>query len=279
MMVFAGERELRASFAGVARAGGAFRAGVDRGALSSCDCSRALVGARASEGAPARDAPCGGGHHRVRCGVARSSRRGEPSATNALNALVRRARAALSRPVDAGAAVWVGVALGWLALALWAAFALWRGATVFSPNHDGVAYHLPKAAMIALAHGYETFDGPDVRVSYWRCNYELLLADAMLLDGSDVHTAWVSTASLGAFLLAVGAVAERWWGRGPHVVLAMLLAAGMTVVPSHERRSQERPHDRRALRSRNRERGEVGEGGRDRMGVHHRRQCRDHDRH
>ena len=84
--------------------------------------------------------------------------------------------------------------------------------------------------MIALAHGYQTFDGPDVRVSFWPCNYELLLADVIVLDGDDVHTAWVSTASLGAFLLAVGALAERWWARGPNVVLAVLLAAGMTVV-------------------------------------------------
>ena len=139
-------------------------------------------------------------------------------------------RASLGSKRGASAATWIAVGLAWSALAVWCAFALWRGATVFSPNHDGVAYHLPKAAMIALAHGYQTFDGPDVRVSFWPCNYELLLADVILLDGSDVHTAWVSTASLVAFLLAVGALAERWWGRGPQAVLAILLAAGMTVV-------------------------------------------------
>ncbi len=68
--------------------------------------------------------------------------------------------------------------------------------------------------MIAcFARGYETFDGPDVRVpSFWPCNYEMLLADAILLDGTDVHTAWVSTASLVAFLLAVGALAEALVG-------------------------------------------------------------------
>jgi hypothetical protein len=134
------------------------------------------------------------------------------------------------REVDAEVATGIVSMLGWVALGGWCIFALWRGATVFSPNHDAVAYHLPKAALLALAHGYQTFDGPDARVSFWPCDYELLLADVILLDGNDVHTAWVSTASLAAFLLAVGALAERWWGPGPHVVLAILLAAGMTVV-------------------------------------------------
>jgi hypothetical protein len=139
--------------------------------------------------------------------------------------------AALGRAkVDAGSAPGIAMALGWAALAGWIAFALWRGATVFSPNHDAASYHLPKAALLALAHGYQTFDGPDARVSNWPCDYELLLADVILLDGTDAHTAWVSTASLVAFLLAVGALAERWWGHGAPIVLAVLLTAGMTVV-------------------------------------------------
>ncbi len=144
----------------------------------------------------------------------------------------KRVRAALERPVGlpAPAPVGAAAALGVVALAAWAAFTMWRGATVFSPNHDGVAYHLPKAALLARAHGYHTFDGPDARVSYWPCNYELLLADALVLDGSDVHTPWVTTAQLVLWLLAVGALAERWWGRGMHVLLAILLAAGVTEV-------------------------------------------------
>ena len=132
--------------------------------------------------------------------------------------------------VDARSVAGIAMALGWVALGGWIAFALWRGATVFSPNHDAVSYHLPKAALLALAHGYQTFDGPDARISNWPCDYELLLADAILLDGTDVHTAWVNTASLVAFLLAVGALTERWWGPGPPIVLGLLLTAGMTVV-------------------------------------------------
>jgi hypothetical protein len=152
------------------------------------------------------------------------------SVTDDARSLLDRVRRGLRRELDAKVGIGIAVVLAWFALGGWCAFALWRGATVFSPNHDGVAYHLPKAAMIALAHGYQTFDGPDVRVSFWPCDYELLLADAILLDGSDLHTAWVSTASLVAFLLAVGALAERWWARGPQVILAVLLAGGMTVV-------------------------------------------------
>jgi hypothetical protein len=156
-----------------------------------------------------------------------------PSAVARVRAFGSRLRATFRRDLDAETAETlrrIATLLAWTALASWCAFALWRGATVFSPNHDGVAYHLPKGAMIALAHGYQTFDGPDVRVSFWPCDYELLLADAIVLDGNDLHTAWVSTASLVAFLLAVGALAERWWGRGPQVTVAILLAAAMPVV-------------------------------------------------
>ena len=162
--------------------------------------------------------------------------RAEPPARSWRRVLVG-ARAIRARVVAVGrtnvnveSAPGLAMALGWIALAAWTVFALWRGATVFSPNHDAVSYHLPKAALLALAHGYQTFDGPDPRISNWPCDYELLLADVILLDGNDAHTAWVSTASLVAFLLAVGALAERWWGRGAPVLVAMLLSAGMTVV-------------------------------------------------
>ncbi len=55
-----------------------------------------------------------------------------------------RVRAWLRRTMDVEAATLLAIGLGWSALGLWVAFALWRGATVFSPNHDGVAYHLPE---------------------------------------------------------------------------------------------------------------------------------------
>jgi lysophospholipase L1-like esterase len=125
------------------------------------------------------------------------------------------------------------MAAGLVALACAGAFFLWRGTVVFLPNHDGASYHLPKAALLVRAHGYQTFDSPDVRLGTWPCDYELLLADAMLLDGSDAHAAWLSVVFWGFFLLAVAGMAERWWGRGAHVLASVLIAAAMPIVLLH----------------------------------------------
>ena len=59
-------------------------------------------------------------------------------------------------------------------------------------------YHLPKAALLFQTHGYRTFDSPDVRLGRWPCDYELLLADVITLDGNDMRTAWPSVAFFGS---------------------------------------------------------------------------------
>ncbi len=144
-----------------------------------------------------------------------------------------RLRGALAREVDGDTLYRLAVFVGALALVAAGAFFLWRSVVIFTPSGDAVAYHLPKAAMLVRAHGYATFDGPDVRLTSWPCNYELMLADVMLLDGGDVHTGWVSVGALIFFLLSVGALAERWWGRGRHVLIALLFAASMRIVLLH----------------------------------------------
>jgi hypothetical protein len=142
-------------------------------------------------------------------------------------------RGALRREVDAAELYRLGSIVAAVVLVAAGLFFLWRSAVIFTPSGDAASYHLPKAAMLVRAHGYGTFDGPDVRVTNWPCDYELLLADVMLLDGNDVHTGWVSVGAVVFLLLSVGAIAERWWGRGRHVLVAVLLAASIRVVLLH----------------------------------------------
>ena len=80
-------------------------------------------------------------------------------------------------------------------LIIWVVFALWRGSIVPVLSHDALAYHMPKAVMLARAHHYEFFDAPDPRISTSPANYEMLVADMMLLTGSDELTEWICTAT------------------------------------------------------------------------------------
>src|SRR5207248_4740499 len=71
---------------------------------------------------------------------------------------------------------------------LWTLSALWKGFVLPPQTHDALAYHLPKAAMIAQAHGFEHFAAPDPRIASLPANYELLLADVLVMSGSDTCT-------------------------------------------------------------------------------------------
>ena len=118
-------------------------------------------------------------------------------------------------------------------VALWLAFILWRGSVLPTNNHDALSYHLPKAVFLADAHGWTQVVTGDPRMTTLPINYELLLADVLLLAGNDHLTEWIGTICYVVFLLGVGAVAERWWGRGRHIVAAVLLAAAAPVLLLH----------------------------------------------
>ncbi len=118
-------------------------------------------------------------------------------------------------------------------LIVWIAFCLWRGAVVPVLSHDALSYHLPKAVMLARAQQYDFFNAPDARISTSPPNYELLLADVLLLTGSDALTEWIGTASFVALLILGAALVERWWGDGPHVVVMLLLLASIPVILLH----------------------------------------------
>ena len=124
------------------------------------------------------------------------------------------------------------VVIGIVILA-WCGFVLWRSSVVPPASHDALTYHLPKAAMIVQAEGFTRFDVPDPRVRTFPSNYELLLADVMILTGSDALTEWISTAAYLFFLVIVAMYARGWWGPGIHVPISVLAAAAAPLLLLH----------------------------------------------
>jgi hypothetical protein len=120
-----------------------------------------------------------------------------------------------------------------LPVLLWFAFALYRGYRLPVANFDALSYHLPKSVFLMKSHGYRYLNLPDYRLNY-PCNYELLLADSLVLEGSDHMTGPVSTLLFALFLLLAAALAEQWWGRDPLVIATVtLLVAAIPVLLLH----------------------------------------------
>jgi hypothetical protein len=115
-------------------------------------------------------------------------------------------------------------------LALWIVYILWRGFVLPVSTHDALSYHLPKAALMERAGGYEYFEANDPRIAGFAFNYELLLADMLILGKTDVYTEWVGTVSYLLLLLATAALAERWWRSGPLAIVAAVIATASAPV-------------------------------------------------
>jgi hypothetical protein len=114
---------------------------------------------------------------------------------------------------------------------LWIVYVLVRSTVVFPFAQDALSYHLPKALFVVRAHAFAFFDGPDLRLSAFPANYEMLLADAICLTGSDKLTGAVGVLAYVLFGFVVAGMTERWWGRGLwHVVAATMLALAMPTV-------------------------------------------------
>jgi hypothetical protein len=116
-------------------------------------------------------------------------------------------------------------------IALWIAFILWRSAIVPPLSHDALAYHLPRAVLWIRQHAF----GPitvavDARMRILPPNYELLLADVILLGNGDAYTEWISVFFYVAFLIACGALAERWWSGATKAALPVVVLAAATPV-------------------------------------------------
>ena len=125
------------------------------------------------------------------------------------------------------------VLLAFVLLALTIGFALFRGAVLPPVSHDALAYHLPKAVLFARAEGFRYLIELDPRQRNIPANYEMLLAEIVILDGRDDWTEAPSTAFYTLFVIACGALAERWWRNRNATLAVVLAAAGSPVALLH----------------------------------------------
>jgi hypothetical protein len=124
--------------------------------------------------------------------------------------------------------------LFFIPLIAWVAFLLWRTHLTSPLTHDALAYHLPRAVLWMREHGFAYLALPiDPRLRLLPANYELLLADAMLLDGADTFTEWIAVFFFAAFVITCGALAQRWWNDTRAALATMLLAAATPVLLLH----------------------------------------------
>jgi hypothetical protein len=118
-----------------------------------------------------------------------------------------------------------------LPLAFWLVFILWRGLVLPPASHDALSYHLPKAVLLERAGGWEVFQAQDGRITKYPFNYELLLADVMILGDTDAYTEWIATVFWLLLLMTTAAMATRWWrARFPAMVAVMLAVAASPIL-------------------------------------------------
>ncbi|HEX9986708.1 MAG TPA: hypothetical protein VGF69_25860 [Thermoanaerobaculia bacterium] len=119
-------------------------------------------------------------------------------------------------------------------LAPWGMFVAWRGWIVPPLSHDALAYHLPKAVLYARARGFAYFDFLDFRIRKLPATYELLLAENLVLEGTDRISEWFSLLFWVALAVGAGALVERWWKADVFATATtMLLVAGAPVALLH----------------------------------------------
>jgi hypothetical protein len=117
-----------------------------------------------------------------------------------------------------------------LPVLVFAAFVAWRGYQFAVQSHDGNMYHLPKAILLIRNHGYGYFDTPVTRVAAFPYSYEVLLAIAVALTGSDAHTHLISIVSYLGYVVAAGALAEGWLGGGSRLPVFVAVLSGAVPV-------------------------------------------------
>jgi hypothetical protein len=126
------------------------------------------------------------------------------------------------------------LAFGVLPLALWCEFLFWRGWILPPASHDALSYHLPKAVFWARAHGFEYLEFLDARMRNIPASYELLLAEWIVLEGTDTTTEWLSVLFYLGWVVAAAALARRWWTGGWWTSLATaIVTAGVPVALLH----------------------------------------------
>lgn len=116
----------------------------------------------------------------------------------------------------------------WIFFGLVVAYAAVRS-LVIGPRveeFDALSYHFPKAVEIMRAHTVPHVISGDFRLSYFPWNYELLLADALILTPGDGFTFLIPLAAYLGFLASVHSVFRRCWPTSP----SQDLIAGLAIV-------------------------------------------------
>lgn len=120
-----------------------------------------------------------------------------------------------------------------LPVGLWLAYVAIRAVFVPPVNHDALSYHLPKAVLFVRETGLPSFAGYDHRFASFPANYELLVADVLILAGSDRVTEWIGVTYAILFLAATALLAKTWWGGGLPVAAAVVATAAAPVFLIH----------------------------------------------
>ncbi|MFP5247785.1 MAG: hypothetical protein ACLGH0_13920, partial [Thermoanaerobaculia bacterium] len=115
-------------------------------------------------------------------------------------------------------------------IAAWTAYVGWRACFIPPANHDALAYHFTRAVLLARNHGFAHFFAPDGRINDLPANYELLLAQVLLVMRSDRVTEWISVAFYLALLLATAALVQRWWTSSAPVAESVIAVAAAPVA-------------------------------------------------
>lgn len=88
-----------------------------------------------------------------------------------------------------------------------------RGSVIWVGEYDALTYHFPKAVEIIRAHTIPYIPSGDFRVAYFPWNYELLLADGLLLTPGDGLSYLMSLLPAFGFAAYAHAIFRRAW---PH---------------------------------------------------------------
>ena len=147
----------------------------------------------------------------------------------------RRARGiARTPPTSLPPATAATILLVALPLVLWSVFILWRGVIIPPVSHDALAHHLPKAVLFSRAAGYEHLSFLDARIRNIPANYELMLAETILIERSDDITEWLSLLFYLMLFVSSAALCERWWRTVPAAsAVAGMFAASVPVALLH----------------------------------------------
>lgn len=110
-----------------------------------------------------------------------------------------------------------------------------RGSLVPPLEFDALSYHLPKAVEIMRAGRIPHIPSGDFRIAYFPWNYEILLADGLILAHGDQQSYWIGLLATAGFGCFVYAALRRAWPRATSADawLGLLFVVAAPVIILH----------------------------------------------